>query len=179
MVGVVMIGVSLASAPADDRARFDGDLLSFAYPRDWVLTPGDGTDSDEHRVIAHLVTFAVDPTLVCTSFIRPCPLTDDAVPAGEASIVITAWEGGTPPEPEPVTSRPYGLDADAIIGGKPAASELRIVDEDTTVAWWQLSPPGFPDRWIEIRADIGGMEREREQVVGDINAILESMTFRP
>jgi hypothetical protein len=178
-VAVLMIGVSLASRPADDRLRFESDELAFAYPPDWHLAEGSDTDPAEHRVMAHLVSFGVEPDLLCTSFDAPCTLTDDAIPSGEASIVVTAWEGGTPPVPEPVVQRPFGLDADAIIGGKPAAFELRIVDGDTAVAWWQLSPPGFPDQWIEVRADIGGTSLEREEMLAQIEAVLETVKFEP
>ena len=71
---------------------------------------------------------------------------------------MTVWEGGSPPVPDPVTARPYGLDADRIIGGNPAAFEIRNAARESAVAWWQLSPPDFPDRWIEVRADIAGLE---------------------
>ena len=54
VVAALMIGVSLAAQPADDRLRFSGDDLSFAYPPDWILAPGDETDPADDRVIAHL-----------------------------------------------------------------------------------------------------------------------------
>jgi hypothetical protein len=110
---------------------------------------------------------------MCTSFESPCQLEGAAIPSGEASILITAWERGTPPVPDPVVSRPFGLDADAIIGGKPAAFEI-----EDGVAWWQLSPPGFPDRWVEVRAEITGLQRERQDMLDDIAALLESLEFR-
>ena len=176
MVAVVMIGVTLASQPVDERLRFQVDELVFLYPPDWTLTTGDGTDTAEHRVLAHLVTFGVGEDELCTSFARPCPLTVDTVPAGEASIVITAWQGGTPPVPNPLVTRPFGLDADAIIGGEPAAVGVEE-SRDGVSAWWQLSPPGFPDRWIEIRADVGGRYLDREDVLAQIDAMLESIEF--
>ena len=174
VVAVLMIGVSMAARPADDRLRFSSDVVGFAYPPDWTLAAGDETDPPEHRVVAHLVTFGVEPEQLCTSFADPCQV---PVPPGEASVVITAWQGGTPPVPEPVTSRPYGLDADAIIGGKPAVFELREVSQESVVAWWQLSPPDFPDRWIEVRAEIGGQEFERQEMIASIGAVLETLAF--
>ena len=175
VVAVLMIGVSLASRPADDRLRFSSDVITFAYPPDWILAAGDETDPPEHRVVAHLVTYAVEPGQLCTSFEGPCEL--PAVPPGESSVLITAWQGTTPSVPEPVTSRPYGLDADAIIGGNPAVFELREVTRDSAVAWWQLSPADFPDRWIEVRAHIGGQEFERQEMLASIEAVLATLEF--
>ena len=177
VVAVLMIGVTMAAQPADDRLRFSGTELSFAYPPDWILAAGDETDPADHRVVAHFVTYAVEPGQLCTSFDGPCAV--PAVPPGEASVLITAWQGGTPPVPDPVTSRPYGLDADAIIGGKPAAFELREVTQDSVVGWWQLSPPGFPDRWIEVHANIGGQELERQDMLDALDAVLATLEFEP
>lgn len=177
LLAVLMIGISAASQPADERLRFTSDELSFAYPPDWSLTPGDGTDAPGHRVVAHLVTFGVEPEQVCTSFAKPCELTGEALPPGQASIVISAWEGGTPPVPDPVVSRPYGLHADAIIGGQPAAFEMRPSEDGTLAAWWQLSPPGFPDRWIEIRADVSGPEIEEAEVLAEVGEMLGTIEF--
>ena len=177
LVAALMIGVSVASQAADDRLLFASNELEFAYPPDWNLAPGMDDAPAEHRVIAHLVTFAVEPAELCTSFADACDLTGAAIPPGEASIVITAWEGGTPPVPDPVVTRPFGLDADDIIGGEPAAFEIRQSEDDTTIAWWQLSPPGFPDRWIEIRADIGGQRLEQTTMLDEIQAVLDTIEF--
>jgi len=178
LVGVLMVGVFAAASPPDDRGSFEGPAVSFRYPAGWALRPGDGTDAPRHQVVAHLVTFAIDEDEWCTSFADPCALTDDTVPAGTASVVITAWEGGTPPVPEPVTRRPFGLDADAIIGGQPAAFELRSLGTGAgIVAWWQLSPPDFPDRWIEVRADIGGRPLETDRLLEQVVAMLETLEF--
>ena len=46
-----------------------------------------------------------------------------------------------------------------------------------TVAWWQLSPPGFPDLWIEVRADIAGLQRERQDFFDEIVAMLGTVQF--
>lgn len=177
VVAALMIGVSLAAQPTDNRIQFASQELAFAYPPDWILAEGDGTDPANHRVVAHLVTFAVEPDQLCTSFAEPCQLSGRAIPAGEASIEITSWQGGPPPVPDPVVSRPFGLDADAIIGGEPAAFELREVADESVVAWWQLSPPGFPDRWIEIRAEIAGQEIEREQMLEALGSLMASLEF--
>lgn len=176
LVGVLMIGISSAANP-EERVQFISDELSFMYPPDWSLVPGTGTDPPRHRVVAHLTTFSIDAADECTSFDAPCDLVGREVPPGEASIVITAWESGTPPVPDPVVSRPFGLDADAVIGGQPAAFELRTTSAGSAVAWWQLSPPDFPERWIEVRADIGGQALERDAMVEQILVMLETVDF--
>ncbi len=168
-----MIGVSVAAAPPDERHRFSGRELEFTYGPAWTLTPGDGTDPPGHQVIARLATFDVEPEQLCTSFTDAC----DPIPPGQASIVITAWAEGAPPVPDPVVALPFGLDADAIIGGEPAATEIRQGPDGTTILWWQLSPPGFPDRWIEIRADITGQEIEQTEMLMQIDAIMASISF--
>ena len=177
VVAALMIGVSMASQPADDRIRFASDELSFLRPPEWTVVAGDDTDPRDYRVIAHLATFGLEPGQECTSFADPCDLAGDDVPPGEASIVITAWEGGTPPVPDPIISRPFGLDADRMIGDEPAAFELREQSRDRAVAWWQLSPPGFPDRWIEVRAEIGGQQLERTEMIAQIDGVLATLTF--
>ena len=178
VVAVLMIGVSLASQPSDDAGpRFSNEQLSFAYSPDWHVTAGDGTDPADHRVIAHLVTFGIEQRQMCTSFADPCDLAADGIPSGEASILITAWQGGTPPVPDPMVSRPFGLDADRIIGGNPAAFEIREAGRDSAVAWWQISPPGFPDRWIEVTAQISGQQIERTDMIGAIDSMLSTLQF--
>jgi len=176
LVAVVMIGVSAASQPADDRLRFTSDEVEFAYPSDWSVSYDGCGDSPDHRVVAHIVTFEIDPE---QRFADSCDLTGGAIPPGEASIVITAQEGGTPPVPEPVTARPFGLDADAIIGGKPAVFESRQSGDDTIIAWWQLSPSGFPDRWIEVRAEVAGLRLEQAAILDEIWAVLDTLQFDP
>jgi hypothetical protein len=177
VVTVVMIGVAAVSGPPDERKQFAGPEVRFAYPDSWYLAPGDGTDPPGHRVIAHLTSFHVTPVEECTSFSEPCRWSVEDLPSGAASVLITAWEGDEPPVPEPVIRRPAGLDADAIVGGRPAAFDLRSAGDDAYVAWWQLSPPGFPDRWIEVRADVRGGELERTRLFGQLEAILESLEF--
>ena len=60
VVAVLMIGVSLAAQPTDDRARFVDDQVTFLRPPDWNVAAGDGTDPASHRVVAHLVSFSID-----------------------------------------------------------------------------------------------------------------------
>jgi len=124
------------------------------------------------------VTYGIEPFSVCTNAAEPCELTGDVVPPGEASIVITAFESGTPPVPDPIQRRAYGLDAQRIIGGEPAAFRLRRLT-DSAEAWWQLSPPGFPGRWIEVRADIGGQVLEQDEVMAQIEVLLATVEFAP
>ena len=171
LLAVAMIGVSVASQAPDDRLRFTGDVLEFAYPSDWSLFPGDG-DSPNHRVVAHVVTFGIEPAQQCTSFADACDLTGETIPAEEASIVITEWRGGTAPVPDPV-----GVDADVTIGGQPAVFEVRQSRDATTIAWWQLSPPGFPNRWIEVRAEIAGRRPQQAIMLGEIRAVLDTVAF--
>ena len=90
--------------------------------------------------------------------------------------MITAFESGTPPVPEPIQRRAYGLDAQRIIGGEPAAFRLRRLT-DSAEAWWQLSPPGFPGRWIEVRADIGGQILEQDEMMSQIEGLLATVEF--
>ena len=115
---------------------------------------------------------------MCTTAREACLVTGETIPDAEVSMVITAFNEGIPPEPEPVTRRPFGLDADGIIGGQPAAFEV-IQTDDVFVVWWQLSPPGFPDRWIEVRADFRASNAiDRERIFPTIQALLESVEFR-
>jgi hypothetical protein len=178
LIGATLVGVSLAAAPTDDRVRFADEAISFLHPPEWTVATGDPDEPDAHRVVAHLVTYAVDPDLLCTAYGEECGLDVTQIPSGEASIIVTAHAGGTPPVPDPVVSRPFGLDADAIIGGKPAAFEQQIVDERTTLLWWQLSSPGFPDRWIEVRAVVRGLSLDRDDAEASIRAVLETVELR-
>jgi hypothetical protein len=177
LVGAVMVGVSIAAAPDDDRIAFEDPAIAFRHPPDWTVVRGSPSDPPAHRVVAHLVTFEVDPDLLCTSYGDECGLDVTRIPSGDASIIVTAFEGGTPRVPEPVVSLPYGLDADAIIGGEPAAFERQVVDVKTTLLWWQLSPPGFPDRWIEVRAVLRGLSLDQADVQAEVDRVLETVSF--
>jgi hypothetical protein len=178
-VAAVMVGISLAASEVPDqqaRPLFTSEELSLRLPDDWIVTPGATGQPPGHRVIAHIVTFNAEPPRVCTSFADPCALTGEAIPPGEASVIVTAWQGGPPPVPEPLVQRTYGLDADRIIGDEPAAFEWQST-ADGAIAWWQLSPPGFPDRWIEVRAEISGQQIERTAMLNEIDTVLASVEF--
>ena len=178
VIGALMVAVSVAGAPPDDRATFTSDDLQLRYPATWSAATGEPGQSEEHRVIGHLVSFPTDGDELCTTWGVPCTLEAAEIPAGEASVLLIARSGGTPPVPEPVTHRPYGLDADAMIGGQPAAIEQHTLGHEATEFWWQLSPPGFPARWIEVHAVVAGLSPERDKVLGEIGAMLESLEFR-
>lgn len=181
-VAVLLAGVMAAiwavTAPADTRASFADEHLTFQYPTDWTLMEGEPGQDPAHEVLAHLVSFPIDSDERCTRFpADPCGFGPNGVPPGQASLVITAREGGPPPVPEPVIRRPFGLDADALIGGKPAAIEVGRTAAGSLDVWWQLSPPGFPDRWIEIRGELGGQEQELELIQGKVQELIDSIEF--
>ena len=110
---------------------------------------------------------------------EPCAIDGDAIPPGEASIVITAWDAGTPPVPDPVVTRPFGLDADAVIGGKPAAIDTQDLGDDTILVWYQLSPPGFPERWIEVNVLVHGRSLDQADILGEVALVLDTVEFDP
>src|SRR5918994_2323487 len=173
----VVVGIVFTAGAGDDpstRVRLRG--MSLVVPDGWRAFEGDGTDPAGHQVLAHLVSYELDATERCLSFDDACPDSTGDVPPGEASIVITAWSGGRPPVPDPILERPFGRDAERIIGGEPAAFELRRSD-DGAIAWWQLSPQGFPDRWIEVEALLGGGRFEQDRGVRAIDEMLLSLRF--
>ena len=178
VVVVVGIGLVAATPSVGEQPRFTTDAMSFVDPGDWVIAAGVADQPADHRVLAHVVTFAIEPLSLCTSFEQPCELTADVIPPGEASIVMTAWESGPPPVPDPIQRRAFGLDAQRIIGDEPAAFRLRRFT-DSAIAWWQLSPPGFPDRWIEVEATIGGQVIEQDAVMRAIERLLATVQFSP
>ena len=171
IVSIVVAALVLSAGPPAEVKSFDGLDVSFDYPADWTLAAGAAGQDPARRVIAHLVSFPVNADEMCTTFDDPCELAGDELPAVGASIVMTAWEGGTPRIADPAD-----LDAGEI-GGAPAAFRIERESRRETVAWWQLSPPGFPDRWIEVRADITGLQREREDFLEEIVGVLESLEF--
>jgi hypothetical protein len=178
VVGTLMVGVSLASAPPDDRATFTSTDLEMRYPAEWKAAAGAPDQPEEHRVIGHFLTFPAGEDELCTTWGVACTLEAEEIPAGEASVLVIGRSGGAPPVPEPVTTRPYGLDADDMIGGQPAAIERHTLGPESTEMWWQLSPPGFPDRWIEVHAVIAGLGPEQDEVLGKIQQMLDSLEFR-
>lgn len=178
-IGLAMVGLSLTVGPSDDRARFESRELAFLHPPEWVVAAGDATSGESHRVVAHVVTFGVEPDALCTAFDEPCAIDADAIPPGEASIVITAWDDGTPPVPDPVVTRPFGRDADAVIGGRPAAIETQDLGDDTFLVWYQLSPPGFPERWIEVNVLVAGRSLDQADILGEVALLLDTVAFDP
>ena len=178
IVGAVMLGIYSAFGQQDFRQEFVGDEITFRYEQGWSLYPGDSEVVDGQRVIAHLASFGLRPEEQCTSPGQACLTTGETIPEAQVSMVVKAFTEGSPPEPEPVTNRPFGLDADDIIGGRPAVFEI-IEANDVFVVWWQLSPPGFPDRWIEVRADFRAPHPiDRDRIIPTIQALLESVEFR-
>ena len=173
LVSVVVAALTLSAGPPEDVSTFESQDVTFVYPTDWTAAAGEPGQDPAHRVIAHLVTFPVNDDERCTSFDDLCPLAGAGMPAAGASVVMTAWEGGTPR-----IADPDDLDA-GDIGGAPAAFRIERESRRETVAWWQLSAPGFPDRWIEVRADLAGLQRERQDFFDEIVAMLESLEFAP
>lgn len=177
LVGAAMIGINAAFGQQDGRSDFTSEELTLKHEPSWSVYPGDAEVVDGRRVIAQLASFGLLDEERCTAARKPCLLTGERMPEAQVSVVITSFTEGTPPEPEPVVARPYGLDADAIIGGKPAVVEITEVD-DVYVAWWQLSPPGFPDRWIQVRADFRAPHPiDRDRIINALQMLVDSMEF--
>lgn len=173
VVGAVMAAVTLAAGPTSRTETFLGAELRFAYPAGWTLTESPPADaSGDRRVVAHLTSFATTSDERCHAFGERCRWEGEALPAGGASVQVVAWSSGRPPEPNP-PDRP-----DANIGGRPAAHAQTTVGGEMLSAWWQLSPPGFPERWIEVRAEIRGGELERSRRMAEIDDLLRSIEFR-
>ena len=178
IVAAVMLGIYTAFGTQDPRAEFVSDEISFRYEPGWSLYPGNGEVVDGQRVIAHLASYGLLPEEQCTSPSQACHVAGETMPEAQVSMLITSWNEGIPPEPEPVRRLPFGLNADGIIGGQPAAFEV-VQEDDVFVVWWQLSPPGFPDRWIEVRADFRASHPiDRDRIFPTIQALLESVEFR-
>lgn len=175
---MVLIGLATSGQPQEPVGEtFTRDEISFRHPSDWTVVAGTD-DGAEHRILAHIVTYGVPSDEMCTRFDDPCGLMAGSIPPGEASIIVTGWETGTPPILDPVRRRPYGLDAQRMIAGAPAAFRLRRSGDDAT-AWWQLSPPGFPDRWVEVQAEIVGKQLEQNEMLTQIESVLQTVEFGP
>ena len=177
LVGAAMIGITAAFGQDDPRNEFAGEEISFKYDQGWTVYPGTAEQVGGQRVLAHLASFGLLSEEQCTTAGQPCLLTGERIPEAAVSVVFTAFSEGTPPVTEPVTSRPYGLDADAIIGGKPAVYEVTDV-QNVFVVWWQLSPSGFPDRWVEVRADFRAPHPiDRDRIFSALNSLMDSVEF--
>ena len=134
------------------RRDLHSSEITLVHPPTWTVVPGVAGQPADHRVIAHLSTYGIQAGDACTDITLPARWRTS--PPGEASIIITSW---------PMASLrlirrqlPAGLGTDATIGGAPAAFRWMSTD-DGAVAWWQLSTPGFPDRWIEVHASLGAV----------------------
>jgi hypothetical protein len=178
---MIVLAAPWATEPAPpfgpDTAAFETNELTFYHPSSWTVAPGEGDPDASHRVVVHLVNARIDDPTFCTTFDDHCALAADDLPGGAASVIVTAWSTGTPPEPDPIQRLPAGLSGRQI-GDAPAAFRLSR-GTDQSVAWWQLSPPGFPDRWFEVRADVAGGRRTQDDLLAEIDAILATARFGP
>ena len=165
----IMVVITLAVGPPTQTRPFAVDGLAFDYPDSWSLARGDRPAGADRWVMAHLTSFPTATDERCLDFSERCRWEAAALPAGGASIQVIAWESGRPPEPAP--------DPEALIGGAPSAHAQATIGDEHLSAWWQLSPPGFPDRWIEVRAEIRGGDLERARRMAEIDSLLESVEF--
>lgn len=169
VLGGLMLSLSLAVGPPTQTRTFTSDEVTFDYPTAWTLTPAPEDEDATHRVIAHLTSFSTDADERCTVFTVRCRWEERALPAGGASVQVFEYTDVPPPEPEP--------DSSIRIGGGPSAQAQTTVGDEFLSAWWQLSPPDFPDRWIEVRAEIRGGSLERGRRMAQIDALLDSLEF--
>lgn len=169
-VAGVMTALAIATDPPSFVRAFDGDEVSFEYPDTWTLSAPEESDGGPRRVLAHLTSFSTGDDERCLVFAERCRWEGEALPAGGASVQLFSWKGVPPPDPEP--------NAGELIGGEPSVHGRTTVADEFLSAWWQLSPPGFPDRWIEVRAEIRGGDFERGQRMAEISAMLDSLAFR-
>lgn len=165
----VMVVITLVVGPPTQTVPFAADALTFDYPDSWSLTPGERPAGTDRWVVAHLTSFPTGADERCLIFSERCRWEADALPSGGASVQVIAWESGRPPEPEP--------NPEALIGGAPSAHAQATIGDEHLSAWWQLSPPGFPDRWIEVRAEIRGGDLERARRMAEIDDLLDSVAF--
>jgi hypothetical protein len=178
LVATVMVFINAAVGPAaiDDGERFASSEITFVHPPSWTVLPGTPDQPADHRVIAHISSYGIEPGDACTDITLDCTLDAATVPPGEAAIIVTAWSEGEPPVADPVRQLPAGPGSDATIGGEPAAFRWQSSDDGAT-AWWQLSSPGFPDRWIEVMARIGGRPLEQRDALDEITEVLRTLQF--
>ena len=169
VVGGVMLTVFLAAGPAVRTTPFAAGPVTFDHPDSWTATAGADDAAAPHRVVAHLTSFSTDLGDRCLTIAERCRWEGGALPAGGASVQVIEWQGVPPPEPEPRD--------DLLVGGRSAAFAQTTVGDEFLSAWWQLSPPGFPDRWIEVRAEVRGGDLERARRMAQIDAILGSLEF--
>lgn len=168
-VGGIMVVVAMVAGPPSRTLTYPGDEVRFQYPDTWNLTEAGDPAPAGHRVVAHLTSFSTAPDEHCLVFSERCRWEGETLPSGGASVQIIEWDFGPPPDPDPSD--------ELVIGGEPAVHAQTTVGGEILSAWWQLSPPGFPDRWIEVRAEIRGGELERGRRMAEILAMLHSLTF--
>jgi len=157
--------------------EFDSHELSFAYPESWTMIEGDGAQAPGHRVIAQLANFQMAEEDACTSLLDGCDMMNVSIPPGGFTVLITAWSDGSPSIRNPAT----GLPSDArrrVIGGAPAAMTQAFAG-DHLIAWWQLSPPGFPARWFEVQAEIATEDIDPVQAMIQVEQMLDTLCFGP
>jgi len=170
-IGAFMVFLSTVVSPAASFESLGTNALFAQYPTEWVSVVGDGDDSPADRVVAHIATWNADPARLCTAYGQACGIQTADIPPGQASVLITSHEGREPPVPDPgneLTTR-----------GTPAAYELTRVETGLALAWWQLSPPDFPERWIEVRALIRETSppASGSEVLTEIEAMLATLEF--
>jgi hypothetical protein len=175
-IGIVLVVTAIIGGSAPNP-QLSTDVISLEYPSDWVVRIGDGEDAPEDRLEAHLATWNVDPARMCSTYGEACGVQASEIPPGNAMILITSHTGRVPPIPEPEATLPAGAEGVVTVGGAPAALEMSRTEEGLVVAVWQLSPPGFPDRWIEIRALVLGTPRP-DSVLAEIEDVLATVEFR-
>jgi hypothetical protein len=167
---MVVVAVVASSMPPSDEPfggssrSFTGGDLSFSYPEGWRLYPGQDEPVERagHAVIAHLATNEVAPDERCLTFDQPCGLTASSLPTGAISIVVTEWRGEDPPLAV--------LEGAREVDGRPSAYRADRFRQGARFVW-QVSPPDFPERWFEIRADAGGSaewQNEADDIVEEI-----------
>ena len=156
LVAMVLINAVAASMPRSTEpfggARsFSADGLSLLYPEGWSIYPGEdprpAEDEDGHAVIAQLASGSIAPENRCVSFTMACFSQRPSLGTGQIVVIITEWQGGTPPLEV--------LEAGPRVGGAPAAFRSERLRPIASFVW-QLSPPDFPSRWFEVVAHAGG-----------------------
>ena len=168
-VGGIMVVVAMVAGPPSRTLTYLGDEVRFQYPDTWSLTEAGDPAAAGHHVVAHLTSFSTGSDERCLVFSERCRWEGETLPSGGASVQIVEWDFGPPPDPDPSD--------ELVIGGQPAVHAQTTVGGEMLSAWWQLSPPGFPDRWIEVRAEIRGGELERGRRMAEILTMLDSLTF--
>ena len=177
LVAMVLINAVAASMPRSNEpfggARsFDTDGLALLYPEGWSIYPGEdprpGPGEEGHAVIAQLASGPIAPENRCVSFSMPCVGQRPSLGTGQVVVLITEWQGGPPPLER--------LDAGPQVAGAPAAFRSERFRPIASFLW-QLSPPGFPDRWFEVTAHAGGGDEAQNAAQDVLNELLDTVRF--